>query len=172
MIKKVLTIGFLCSVLTSTGAMANKPFKEDRDWYVRLVASAGPLQDKNSVLGQLSDSQSGYDTHDLEELAPFASPYLTIVFPHPDWGEQAGDYSTDFHGHDKKRDSWLFEVRSDDPNREITLSWSGTGDLRRMQLKDPANDTVIKVMDRKNGLNTYTFSMGGENARQFEWIAK
>ena len=31
---------------------------------------------------------------DLPEMAPFSTPYLTIVFPHDDWGDRAGDYAS------------------------------------------------------------------------------
>jgi subtilisin family serine protease len=96
------------------------------DWFVRLTASApdDQLQDDGNVLGQAAGSNTGYDRYDLVELPPFAPPYLTIVFPHPDWGLHAGDYASDFRAPDD-RDTWEFEIRTDSPGRQVTLCWDG-----------------------------------------------
>lgn len=97
-------------------------------WYIRLTVEAanGQLKDETNSLGQLSDSVLGYDHHDLVEPAPMGAPYLTLVFPHPDWGSQANTYTTDFHAPSATQpDNWQFEVRSDDPKRVVTLRWIG-----------------------------------------------
>ena len=138
------------------------------EWYVSLTATAGDLKDSGNVLGQLRDSRYGYDLHDLKELSPFATPYLTIVFPHPDWGDHAGDYGSDFRGTNKRKNKWTFEVRSDDPNREITLSWSSLADMSGMSLLDTA--TGMKVA-AQHADQQYTFNMDGETVRSFEWVA-
>ena len=91
------------SALAAPPERPNKPTKNnDRgvEWYVRLIAQtpADNLLDRNNVLGQLFDSVDGYDSHDLKELPPFASPYLTIVFPHvDDWVGHEDNYSSDYH---------------------------------------------------------------------------
>jgi hypothetical protein len=137
------------------------------EWYVRLTAMAGNLKDSSNVLGQLSDSLRGYDLHDLRELSPFATPYLTIVFPHPDWEEHAGDYGTDFHGTNKRNDKWIFDVRSDDINREVTLSWSIQPNLSGMWLVDTVAGTKVAAQDAGQ---QYTFNMDGQTVRRFKWV--
>jgi hypothetical protein len=143
--------------------------KSGDEWYVRLTVESPEeeLVDRGNVLGQLGDSQIGFDEHDLPELSPFSAPYLSIVFPHPDWGEQAGEYTSNFHpltkGHD--HDTWAFDVRSDDPRRAISLRWSGPVNiLARSRLIDKATGTEIKPV--KDGV--YTFVMNG-NRRSFSW---
>jgi hypothetical protein len=92
-------------------------------WYLRLIAEAGTLRDEGNVLGQLPDSAAGHDRHDLPELAPFGSRYLSIVFPHPDWGERAGDYTSDFRSLlGRGAPSWDFDVLSGEVE-EVTLRW-------------------------------------------------
>jgi hypothetical protein len=61
--------------------------RPNREWHVRLIVEdpATGAQDRNTVLGQLLRAQVGYDPNDLVELPPFATPYLTLLFPHPDW---------------------------------------------------------------------------------------
>ncbi len=120
-------------------AVAAEP---DRIWYVRLIAeeSTHNLRDRNNVLGQLPDSREGYDRHDLPELAPFGQPTLSVVFPHPDWGNKAGDYASDYRptgptGLPPAR--WRFEVRTDRAGYAVQLRWEGPPDLLgRMELVD------------------------------------
>ena len=118
------------------------------------------------MLGQLLDSSIGFDQHDLSEPAPFA-PYLTIVFTQPDWGDDAGDYTSDFHpvSRNNKIDRWPFVVISDDHERQVTLSWKGPEQiLKNSLLIDLDNNEVIEP--DKQG--RYTFITGSER-RNFEW---
>jgi len=143
--------------------------QKGEEWYVRLtVESSGEnLRDSNNVFGQLKDSQKGYDEHDLKELPPFGEKYLTIVFPHMDWGDRADDYASDFHPfrNRKGNDAWEFEVRTDDPTRELVLSWSGPEDiLLHSQLIDEETGEVLAV----NPDGSYTFKING-TSRKFSW---
>jgi len=138
------------------------------EWYVRLIveATAENLKDDGNVLGQLLDSSIGFDQHDLPEPAPFA-PYLTIVFTQPGWGDDAGDYTSDFHpvSRNNKMDRWPFVVISDDHERKVTLSWQGPEQiLKNSLLIDLDNNEVIEP--DKQG--RYTFITGSE-FRNFEW---
>jgi hypothetical protein len=143
-----------------------------KEWYVRLIADwpEGNLKDRGNVLGELADSVPGYDLHDLEELSPFSAPYLTIVFPHDDWGERAGSYASDYRALKKNKnegDSWRFEVRSDQPGREITLRWAMQGDY-------PEAPTLIDLESGETVAvdptvpDSYTFVMDAATHR-FAW---
>ncbi len=136
------------------------------EWYVRLIAAAPAegLKDRGHVLGQLRSSEQRYDAHDLEALAPSHTPYLTIVFPHWNWGAKAGDYASDYHPVKPGADTWDFEVRTDNPRRQIELSWQATGDAPlNMSLRDTKTGAVIPVQAGR-----YVFTMGAL-ARSFTW---
>jgi len=137
-------------------------------WFVRLIAESGDLRDSGNVLGQLPDSVNRYDRHDLEELAPFDSPYLTIVFPHPNWGRQAGDYNSDFHAlQERLDDQWSFEVRASEPSQQVTLRWEGEASLlEEMLLID--QETGESVLVQPDG--SFTFTMN-EERHSFWWLA-
>jgi len=163
----ILTGALLGSGLLSMTVLARDLSKGE--WYVRLTATAGDLKDSSNVLGQLRDSRRGYDLHDLKELSPFATPYLTIVFPHPEWDKNAGDYGSDFRGTHKRKNKWIFEVRSDDPNRDVTLSWSGqAADMSGMLLVDTVTGTKV---DARDAGQQYAFNMDGQTVRKFKWVA-
>ena len=61
---------------------------EGREWWVRLKLDqpATGFYDHTNTLGQQLNAQNGYDPADLVEMAPFAAPYLTLDFPHPESG--------------------------------------------------------------------------------------
>lgn len=105
-----------------------RALQEGREWYVRLSVEEPTLglRDRNNVLGQLEDAAVGYDRYDLPELAPAYQPYLTVVFPHPDWGAKAGDYASDYRPTNRglPAASWRFEIRSD-VARTVRLRWEG-----------------------------------------------
>ncbi len=136
-------------------------------WLVRLTVSGAGMVDDGNLLGQLPDSRDGYDRHDLAELPPFGSRYLTVVFPHQDWGRRAGDYSTDFHalGSGPHADRWPFEVWSAGAGR-VTLSWQGPEwALENAVLVDGLTGERIRVQSGRH----YTFEMEGP-LHPFTWV--
>jgi hypothetical protein len=150
-------------------AKHKKAIAKGEEWYIRLTAEATAegMKDKGNVFGQLQDSEYGYDHHDLKELPPFEGSYLTVVFPHPEWNENANDYTSDFHPLSRKnrRDSWSFEVRTDDPEREISLSWAGPAwVMENSWLVDEATGDMIEVTSGQ----AYSFVIG-DTTRFFTW---
>lgn len=155
-------IGSLILTLTSTVAIAAN------DTYVRLTVAVptAQLKDDGNVFGQLPDSVLGYDSHDLFEIPPMAPPYLTLVFPHPEWKSEAGNYASDFHSINSGADSWQFAVLCDSIERTVTLSWSGNSSwISQSELIDKDLQTTIVV--KPNG--SYDFSMNGKQQRNFVW---
>lgn len=140
------------------------------EWYVRLTASGGGLTDRGNVLGQLETAEAGRDRHDLEELPPFGNDWLSLVFPHPEWGG-ASAYASDYRSlprHHGFGDSWRFEVRSSDPDRYVTLRWEGSPEvLRRSQLVDLVTGKAIQPNSRRE----YNFTMEG-TSRAFAWVLR
>ncbi len=153
--------------LPSFHGEAGKPDIQD-GWFIRLIAESGELLDRSNVFGQLPDSRQGYDTHDLIELPPFGSDFLTAVFSHPEWGKHAGDYASDFHllKANQIQDRWSFEVRSSHPGAQVTLSWQGADEkLAYSILVDRETREKIPVVPD----GTYTFTMNG-SSRSFVWM--
>ena len=127
-----------------------QPLPDPSDWYIRLKVD-NPVtgwKDHGALLGQLTDAALGFDKHDVVKMAPFTAPYLTLVFPHPDWGVKAADYASDFHLVTNTVDSWRFEVRSSPVGSIVFLSWEGDPALlSRSQLLEVATGKVINPTD-------------------------
>ena len=138
------------------------------EWGLRLIVSAGTLTDPGNLLGRLKDSLDGYDAHDLDERPADLSPFLMLVFPHPEWGQQTRDYTTDYRALESRRadvTDWDFEVRSDVP-RTITLTW----EIDRADIRDKSRlidvENRVTVLPKK--VSRYTISMAGKTHR-FKW---
>ena len=132
------------------------------DWYIRLKVNnlVTGWKDQGALLGQLSDAQTGFDAHDIAKMAPFTAPYLTLVFPHPEWGSNAGDYASDFHPVDLNAHSWSFEVRANPVGSKVFLSWEGSPELlKRSQLIEVATGKIILPTDRLWAMKGYPITL-------------
>ena len=142
------------------------------EWSVQLVltSDADDLEDPYNTLGQLRDAAPGFDEHDLPELTQtWAGTYLSVIFYRPDWETDRETFNTDFHPVARKQsDEWLFEVRSDDPYRDLSLTWVGKRTkMKRMVLVDLQEDVVFPaVVDGEP--QVYQFRMNG-TVREFAW---
>jgi len=143
----------------------NDPSKND--WFVRLVVESGLLKDPGNALGQLHDSVDGQDIHDLEEKAPFGSPYLSIVFPHDDFEGGEWGFTTDFHSLKKEKDHWTFVVKASDNVTDGVLSWEGPKEILRKAIiidKETGKRIRLKKVENyrfkiKNGEHKFIFKI-------------
>lgn len=121
----------------------------DGDWQVRLTVTnkVTGWKDTTNLLGQKATAKPGYDAHDLAELAPFATPYLSLVFPHPGWPavngqKRAGNYATDFRPAAGNRPmDWAFELRGSPRGGKVFITWQA----------DPAVLKRCRLVDRRTG---------------------
>ncbi|MCP4660926.1 MAG: hypothetical protein GY856_36455, partial [bacterium] len=139
---------------------------QDQGVTVRLIAESGDLRDAGNVLGWYPESVDGYDRHDLREMPPFGDRYLSVIFPHDDWGKHAGDYASDLRAWQGSRQTeWRFDVMTSEVGHEVTLRWEGPRRaLRFAQLVDEETGEVIRV--DPNG--SYSFRMSTAR-RAFLW---
>ena len=132
------------------------------EWFVRLTVEepATGYRDANNVFGQLLTAKNSYDPADLIELPPYAAPWLTLVFPHGDWGDRAGDYTSDYRSAQRldrrgrpmaglPAGDWTFEVRADRVGTPVILRWAGDAAiLKQSQLIDRTTGRVINPTAR------------------------
>ncbi len=138
-------------------------------WSINLTASSGDMR-ANGSFGHLLGAESGYDLHDLPQLSPFGTTFLSLVFPQPEWQERAGDYATDYHPlrRTPRRDRWQFEVRTSAIGEVITLSWeSPRGPLKRSILVDLQTGHRQRIGPGE----TYSYTADAES-RAFAWIVR
>ena len=146
-----------------------------QDWFVRIIAKDDNqnLVDRGTVLGEISTSLDSIDSHDLLELEPFGAPYLTVVFKKNQADGELVEYNSDFRSlsvsNVRVPKEWQFAVKSDDSNRDVTLTWEGDAPLDQMMMIDTVTGAeIFPVIAGK--VRDYTFNMGGEVERNFIWI--
>ncbi len=172
------------------------------NWYVRLTVKAPddspPVRvDRGNVFGRLHDSLNGLDSHDLPEMPPdfgeMGDGYLSIVFPHPEWGGEYDNYSSDYRApvtDEAQGDTWKFEVRTRTPSIKTVISWEeGDGNpfavLPRSRIKNAVTGEVLvldtglvssyTIEDTKE-VNTYIWEYLGQDAparpraRNMPWL--
>ena len=177
---KVLLIVTLL-LWTGTAVLAEEQYTlDDNQWYIRLIVSTDDgRRDAGNVLGHLLDSKPGKDSHDLAEMPPPPSPmgdqYLSIVFPHPEWGGDMPDYASDYRivpADSTQGEVWNFEVHSHTPGIKAELSWEGSpAVLDRSRIKDAENGKVL--VKNCAVLKRYTFILHKEgNAFIWEYLGQ
>jgi hypothetical protein len=98
-------------------------------------------------------------------MAPFAAPYLTLVFPRSAWGVSKGDYATDFRAFNGKPGEWTFEVRADRAGQPVVLRWEGDPQiLKRSVLIDKISGKRISPASA----TSYSLTLN-TSTRQFTW---
>ncbi|MEZ5503161.1 MAG: hypothetical protein R3E50_11135 [Halioglobus sp.] len=171
-----MKLKLLFTALVAAVALGAGPLRAaalaDGEWYVRLIltSEAEGLKDQYNLLGQLNDAAPGFDSRDLPELGQtWAGTYLSVIFYRPDWETDKETFNTDFHPvAPRAGDEWTFEVRSDDPSRDLSLTWSGkNARFNRMVLVDLEDNQIVRA--KVDGVKqVYHFRMNGV-VREFAW---
>lgn len=201
----VVSLGILLNtgvVMAKSDKSKGKPeqsLQPAKEWYMKTSVSVIDQYNGNTwidnfsgVFGKLKASSDGYDRHDIPAFRSTANSPAALVFVHDDWGPNAGEYLSDYHGNNRQSDSWLFSVNSSIEDGLVTLTWDGlfeltqyekntqtrysekkTRDSRTLEdlhLIDLETLEVIEAVSDEGKLNHYTFYMGDETSRQFRWI--
>lgn len=197
-----------CLLLPATGLQAKKDKNPaPSEWYVKTSlsvtepGSGNVISDTRSgIFGQLAVSEPGYDRHDIPAYSSTTKSKAAVVFVQGEnWGDNAGEYLSDYRPAGEDSTDWLFTVHSSLGSEQVTLNWDGlflltqenvngarryteekTLDheiLRDLKLIDLETGAVTRAIHpgkgKKNGapeLNSHIFSMKEETSRQFRWV--
>lgn len=150
--------------LTKNTHAIDMPKNDQTAWHIRLSIAmpSMDLKDSMNTLGISPENSSGSDLLDIPDQPrpAWTENYLDLVFPHPEWGGELTDFSSDFRiaGSEKSKiESWHFQVRSNILNEEVTFSWHGPSQiLARCRLRDGENGQLLVSDPLKDG---YAFIM-------------
>lgn len=151
---------------------ANLEMPELTDWHIELSAympSVG-LEDSMNTIGIAQESSPGMDKFDIPDQPrpAWSENYLDLVFPHPEWGGDLTDYSSDFRSValEEKIETWHFEVRSNIKNEEVIFAWHGpVSILERCRLRDGKSGEILVFNPVEDG---YSFIMTAP-VHEFVW---
>ncbi|MDE0952261.1 MAG: hypothetical protein OSA45_13395 [Halioglobus sp.] len=169
---KNLTTAVIITILLQSGNSLSAPAKGKGNWSLRLILTSdvGGLEDSYNKLGQKQGASLQLDKFDAYELGQgFAGTYLSVTFYRPEWGQEHDTYHMDFHPVARKSsDEWTFEVRSDDPYRDLSLTWVGVNTkMKRVVLVDLQEGEIVPAVV-KGVPQVYRSRMNG-SVREFAW---
>jgi len=134
--------------------------------YLQIIAKVGELKDSYNFIGLSDNAKDSYDKEDIEEAPPI-SPYISLSFPHSDWGKDSGSYTQDIREARIKSKSypekitWDMQVKTDQLNKVVTLEWKNTDAIPKeynLYLTDE-DENVLSCMREKNN---YSFTTSTE----------
>jgi len=186
--------GFSTSKINEATEVKQKAFLLEQpaeSWYVRLEAEATErkLITYSAQLGVVDEADAS-QKYSLSHYPPMV-PYIDIRFEDPS-NIVAGNYKSYFQEYTPNIEkSWIFTVRSDDPNANVVLSWRGLyvlkaeenelGEreykeylslsnpiLKYMQLTDEVTGKRIPIIRNKE-IQSISFNMDGSTERRFRW---
>lgn len=107
----------------STSRLVSDERSDRRNWSINLVAEVGSAKDAQNMIGSSADAMDGCDKADVE--APPSAPrrYVDLSFPHWNWGESSGLYTSDIRAPVGPAKTWYFEVKTDIPNANVRIRW-------------------------------------------------
>ena len=96
-------------------------------WNVRISAHIQNARDTQTFAAVASDAATGWDKYDRVE-APVIGEYVSVYFPHPEWGTVLSNYTKDVRPEPANGEVWEFEVRTNIRD-EVKLHFDGILDV-------------------------------------------
>lgn len=119
---KGATLIFPNSLSQSRQRETSRAQTDPRAWQVGLAASTDGVRDTVAAFGVQTGAGAGYTSRDVPKPPPFGK-YVSVSFPHEDWGARTGRYARDLRETVSTSTTWDVLVESDEPGRQVTLSW-------------------------------------------------
>ncbi len=165
-VKGLVNGAYLRYKVTGAGPLPVRAASVSDGWTVNLSVESGLLRDPWNQLGVRRGAADGFGVEDVWELPADMEPFLSVVFPHSEWGGDAGDYQTDLRSlAADTSEEWQFEVRSSEASGEAVLRWSGPPDLlARSRVYDEKRGQVVSGLEGE-----YYFQLDGQ-PRKFRWF--
>ena len=177
--------------------ITKEPVAQKAGWYMRTVVKATNngkvyVHKTAGVMGELKESKDGKDRHDI---SAFGAPVLSVVFVQTEWGEDSGDYFSDYRTYtgNENRQVWTIQVKNNTDKAnlthaalELTLDGpytvyeeeqEGRTKYKEVLSKDTSkkdNIILVDVDNHKeysyNELQNAQLSMDGLKTRTFRWV--
>ena len=138
-------------------------------WKLELKARAGDTITGSGCIGVDSRASDSYNPEDVEQ-PPHMSDYVTVTFPHQNWGANSGGFIQDVRRSGGNK-VWDVEVATDKVNSDVVITWPGISGVPkncRLRLED------IETGVRKDMRTTssYRFNTGGSPTRRLKIVAE
>lgn len=172
---KNVTVVFPESEVGSTGLAVLSPSRKVKNdgWGLKLTLQSKSCIDADNYIGFLPGASDGCDFNDLSEPPPVEN-YVSLYFPHSDWGKDNGRYRTDYRS---RGDFGALEITNFDfvvetnVKEKTVLSWDVVNPPLNycMTLYDKKECKGISLADVKDYAVDWS---DGETSREFSVIVE
>ena len=210
-INKAILLSISALMLTAVSVQANEtrdntiteqstkqPGQKYAGWYMHTKVYATTEEGKEyshtkaGIFGKLKQSKWKKDQHDVPA---FSAATFQVVFPHLNWGEESGDYYSNYYKWKRnrvnKRAVWTFQVKNqsgaDLSNASLRIELEGAQNVAFVKKDDVVTyiETKLKPEKKENFTlvdvdNHETYSvdeleyanlgMDGKHTRTFRWV--
>lgn len=99
----------------------------DGGWSLRIEARCQDASDKGNYAGVAVSAANDWDKRDFRQPPPIGE-YVSVYFPHGDWGLNSGKFDGDFRSTGRDGHVWRLEARSNVID-EVTLRFDGVAEV-------------------------------------------
>jgi hypothetical protein len=93
-------------------------------WQVNLSVRAGDGRDSFCAFGVSAEGLDGFsNTADLRKAPAPMGAYVSLAFPHRDWGANGGDFATDIQAPGAGEKRWRLRVDSNVTDGDVLITW-------------------------------------------------
>ncbi|MFQ6615865.1 MAG: FG-GAP-like repeat-containing protein [Fidelibacterota bacterium] len=134
----------------------------ESEWQVKIDAQNGNARDGVNQIGVHREALDGYDRLDAFE-PPFLPGGISLRIPHPDWGEHADMYTTDFRSPSTEGHFWDLEVMAGDAHSPARVKIEGIERIPEdfdVFLVDRSLETALNLRWK----STYVFDVPSANS--------
>jgi len=98
------------------------------EWQLQISSRCEDAMDSFNFIGIHEQASVEWDRFDQPE-PPQIGEYISVYFPKIDWQVYPNNYTTDYRDYLGQGQSWTFQVKTNIPNKEAQILFSGLADL-------------------------------------------
>lgn len=165
---------FIESDLSGSGSFNKNSTNDSKlQWIIHIIAKCQEARDEDNLAAIVSGASSNWDELDQPE-PPVIGEYVSVYFPHPEWGKLAKIYCTDVRlmtSDDRLRTSdgelWPFEVKTNIRDK-VNLTFEGIENVPP-ELEVWLVDDALKITQNLRENNHYAVT-GSEQPKPLKLV--
>jgi hypothetical protein len=156
----------LSNPLSFLSKVATKTEDGQSVWSIRILAQCQEAVDEDNSAAIVPGASNTWDEFDQPE-PPVIGEYVSVYFPHPEWGRLAKIYCTDFRPEAAEGHVWPFEVKTNISDK-VNLTFEGL-DKVPPELEVWLVDEALKITQNLRETNHYAVA-GSEHPKQLKLV--
>ncbi|MFQ5753017.1 MAG: FlgD immunoglobulin-like domain containing protein, partial [bacterium] len=142
----------------NNNAASKGTFLAEAEWEIQINSLCQQARDDFNLVGIHEQASQNWDALDYPEPPPIGK-YISVYFPRKEWKIHPNNYTTDYRNAVGQGQTWSFRVKTNIPNSEAKLTFSGVESLPP-NLEIWLLDEKLNITKNLKRENFYTFPTG------------